>query len=66
MVNKKVGVGFGLVYVLVGVVGFFVTGFNGFASMNGPWGSSCLIHCTTSCTCSSAPCWSPEVWPLSR
>ena len=36
MVNKKVGVGFGLVYVLVGVVGFFVTGFNGFASMNGP------------------------------
>jgi hypothetical protein len=23
MVNKKVGVGFGLVYVLVGVVGFF-------------------------------------------
>jgi uncharacterized protein DUF4383 len=36
MVNKKVGVGFGLVYVLVGVVGFFVTGFSGFAGMNGP------------------------------
>lgn len=36
MVNKKVGVGFGLVYVLVGVVGFFVTGFSGFASMSGP------------------------------
>ncbi|MDQ4092425.1 MAG: DUF4383 domain-containing protein [Actinomycetota bacterium] len=36
MVNKNVGVGFGLVYVLVGVVGFFVTGFSGFASMNGP------------------------------
>lgn len=36
MLNKKVGVGFGLVYVLVGVVGFVVTGFSGFASMNGP------------------------------
>ncbi|MGH3867378.1 MAG: DUF4383 domain-containing protein [Pseudonocardiaceae bacterium] len=35
MVNKNVGVGFGLVYVLVGVVGFFITGFSGFASMNG-------------------------------
>jgi hypothetical protein len=31
MVNKNVGVGFGLVYVLVGVVGFFITGFSGFA-----------------------------------
>jgi len=36
MVNKNVGVGFGLVYVLVGMVGFFITGFSGFASMNGP------------------------------
>jgi hypothetical protein len=36
MVNKKVGVGFGLVYVVVGVVGFVVTGFSGFAGMNGP------------------------------
>ena len=36
MVNKNVGVGFGVIYVLVGVVGFFVTGFSGFASMNGP------------------------------
>jgi uncharacterized protein DUF4383 len=33
MVNKNVGIGFGLVYVLVGVLGFFVTGFT---SMNGP------------------------------
>ncbi|MGH3765465.1 MAG: DUF4383 domain-containing protein [Pseudonocardiaceae bacterium] len=36
MVNKNVGVGFGVVYVLVGVVGFFLTGFSGFASMTGP------------------------------
>ncbi len=35
MVNKNVGVGFGLVYVLVGVVGFFITGFSGFASQYG-------------------------------
>jgi uncharacterized protein DUF4383 len=35
MVNKNVGVGFGLIYVLVGVVGFFVTGFSGFISMDG-------------------------------
>ncbi|MGH3427081.1 MAG: DUF4383 domain-containing protein, partial [Mycobacteriales bacterium] len=36
MVNKNVGVGFGLIYVLVGVVGFFITGFSGFAGMTGP------------------------------
>lgn len=36
MINKNVGVGFGLVYVLVGVVGFFLTGFSGFASSTGP------------------------------
>lgn len=36
MVNKNVGVGFGLVYVLVGVVGFFLTGFSGFAASTGP------------------------------
>ena len=35
MVNKNEGVGFGLIYVLVGVVGFFVTGFSGFTSMDG-------------------------------
>ncbi|MGH3688435.1 MAG: DUF4383 domain-containing protein [Pseudonocardiaceae bacterium] len=35
MVNKNLGVGFGLVYVLVGVVGFFITGFSDFASMTG-------------------------------
>ena len=36
MINKNVSVGFGLVYVLVGVVGFFLTGFRGFASPTGP------------------------------
>lgn len=36
MVNKSVGVGFGTVYVLVGVVGFFLTGLRGFAASTGP------------------------------
>lgn len=36
MINKKVGIGFGAVYVLVGLLGFVVTGFSGFASMDGP------------------------------
>jgi Domain of unknown function (DUF4383) len=36
MINKNLGIGFGLVYVLVGVVGFFLTGFSGFASSTGP------------------------------
>ncbi|MGH3871725.1 MAG: DUF4383 domain-containing protein [Pseudonocardiaceae bacterium] len=36
MINKKVGIGFGAVYVLVGLVGLVVTGLSGFASMNGP------------------------------
>ncbi|MGH3694278.1 MAG: DUF4383 domain-containing protein [Pseudonocardiaceae bacterium] len=36
MINKKVGIGFGGVYVLVGLLGFAVTGLSGFASMSGP------------------------------
>ncbi len=36
MINKNVGIGFGLIYVLVGVVGFFLTGFSGFTSSTGP------------------------------
>lgn len=36
VINKKVGIGFGAVYILVGLLGFVVTGFSGFASMNGP------------------------------
>lgn len=36
MINNKVGVGFGAVYVLVGLLGFVVTGFSGFDSMDGP------------------------------
>ncbi len=36
VINKKVGIGFGGVYVLVGLLGFAVTGLSGFASMSGP------------------------------
>lgn len=35
MINKSLGIGFGAVYVLVGLLGFTVTGLNGFASTNG-------------------------------
>ncbi|MGH3897751.1 MAG: DUF4383 domain-containing protein [Pseudonocardiaceae bacterium] len=35
MINKAVGIGFGAIYVLVGLLGFFVTGISGFASTDG-------------------------------
>ncbi|MGH4013112.1 MAG: DUF4383 domain-containing protein [Pseudonocardiaceae bacterium] len=35
MINKSVGVGFGAVYVLVGLLGFTVTGTSGLASTDG-------------------------------
>ena len=35
-VNQLVGYIFGAVYVLVGIVGFFLTGFDGFTSREGP------------------------------
>jgi hypothetical protein len=36
VINKKLGIGFGAVYVLVGLLGFVATGFSGLTSMNGP------------------------------
>ncbi|HEY6424617.1 MAG TPA: DUF4383 domain-containing protein [Pseudonocardiaceae bacterium] len=35
MVNKLVGVGFGGIYLAVGLLGFFVTGFSDLTSMDG-------------------------------